>query len=262
MPNGGIITIAAENMTVAPGDLPAADVSGDFVALTVADNGVGIPPDVLPKVFDPFFTTKQVDKGTGLGLAQVYGFAHQAGGSVTITSEVGKGTRVTLYLPRSRTGTVVANQSESAPAEGHGAATILLVEDNPEVAQVSAELLEQLDYHVRIAGGPEAALDLLAQGETVDLVISDIVMPGPLNGIGLARELRQRFPALPVLLVTGYSKPAEDAHGEFPVLRKPYQLSELGRAVSHVLKSAQAAEAPNLVRFPAGRKTESKRRPG
>ena len=94
-------------------------------------------------------------------------------------------------------------------------------------------------------------------------MISDIVMPGPLNGIGLARALRQRFPALPILLVTGYNKPAEDAHGEFPVLRKPYQLSELGRAVSHMLNRAQAVEAaPNLVRFPTGRKTETNRRPG
>jgi PAS domain S-box-containing protein len=263
MPDGGVITIAAENVTIAAGDLPAADVSGDFVALTVADNGVGIPPDVLPKVFDPFFTTKQVDKGTGLGLAQVYGFAHQAGGSVTISSEVGRGTRITLYLPRSRGTAGAAGQAEHGTVEDHGAATILLVEDNPEVAQVSAELLEQLHYRVRIAGGAEAALDLLAGGESVDLVISDIVMPGALSGIGLARALRERFPTLPVLLVTGYSKPAEDAHGEFPVLRKPYQMSELGRAVSHMLHSAPAAAAaPNLLRFPSGRKTEPGRRPG
>jgi CheY-like chemotaxis protein len=117
-------------------------------------------------------------------------------------------------------------------------------------------MLEQLGYHVRIVNSPEAALQALAAGENIDLVFSDIVMPGPMNGIALARTVQERFPNLPVLLSTGYNKPAGEAQGEFAMIRKPYQMSELGRAVAHLITSAQAAaSAPNLVRFHKPRKT-------
>src|SRR4029079_15167822 len=141
LPRGGVIEISARNVTLAPRDT-AIGFNGEFVAVAVSDSGGGIPPDILPRVFDPFFTTKQVDKGTGLGLSQVHGFAHQSGGTVTITSELGKGTTVTLYLPK--TDENPAQAGEISQREEPLGGTVLLVEDNPDVAELSREMLSQL----------------------------------------------------------------------------------------------------------------------
>ena len=254
MPEGGRITISAENVTLKPGER-GLDLTGDFVALAVADTGVGIPPDILPKVFEPFFTTKQVDKGTGLGLAQVHGFAHQSGGGIYIESEMGKGTRMVLLLPRSRMEPGEAD-AEAPAADVQEGARVLLVEDNAEVAHVSAALLEQLGYQVHIAATADTALQMLRQDPDFDLVFSDIVMAGQLDGLDLARVLRQERPELPVLLASGYSKAAESVGGEFPILRKPYGMAELGRAASSVIAQARKpAQGGNLVRL-----TDVKRR--
>ena len=235
MPEGGMITVSAENATLQPADTRLG-LKGDFVALTVADTGSGIPADILPRVFDPFFTTKPPAKGTGLGLSQVHGFVHQSGGTLGIESELGKGTRVTLYLPRAQAGTEV--RAAEAPAGADIGGTVLLVEDNPDVAEASAVLLEQLGYEVHRAGDAETALREVDERE-LDLVVSDIVMAGAMDGLGLARAIRQRHPTLPVLLVTGYSNAVASAETEFTVLRKPYELADLGRAAAKLVAEAQ-----------------------
>ena len=194
----------------------------------MADTGIGIAPDVLAKIFDPFFTTKAVGKGTGLGLSQVHGFAHQAGGSVKVESELGKGTRVTILLPRERGDPLAAKHTVSEMA---GTGTVLLVEDNPDVASVSSSLLEQLGYTVRRVADAEAALREIERNN-VDLVFSDIVMPGKFDGLSLARRLREIRPDLPILLATGYSDAAADVRGDFPILRKPYEIHQLSQAIA------------------------------
>ena len=222
MPSGGTITLAASNRA---DDLPGAS---DYVAISVEDTGQGIAPDVLDKIFDPFFTTKPVGKGTGLGLSQVHGFAHQAGGTVRVESELGKGTRVTILLPRQEIGSL-AERTHIAEIGGSG--TVLLVEDNPEVALVSTSLLEQLGYTVRRVPDAETALREIA-GDDIDLVFSDIVMPGKMDGLSLARRLREIRPELPILLATGYSDAAAGVLGDFPILRKPYEIHQLSRAIA------------------------------
>jgi PAS domain S-box-containing protein len=225
MPGGGTVTVAAHNCADAP---TSGHESGDFVAISVADTGIGIAPDVLAKIFDPFFTTKAVGKGTGLGLSQVHGFAHQAGGLVKVESELGKGTKVTILLPRERGDPLAAKHTVSEMA---GTGTVLLVEDNPDVASVSSSLLEQLGYTVRRVADAEAALREIERNN-IDLVFSDIVMPGKFDGLSLARRLREIRPDLPILLATGYSEAAADVRGDFPILRKPYEIHQLSQAIA------------------------------
>ncbi|MDA9434651.1 PAS domain-containing sensor histidine kinase [Bradyrhizobium sp. CCBAU 51627] len=223
MPHGGMVTIGAHNVVL---DDPLH--SGEYVAITVADTGLGIPSDVVDKIFEPFFTTKPVGKGTGLGLSQVHGFAHQAGGTVKVASELGQGTTFTILLRR-ETETAPSETSGTAPLRGSG--TVLLVEDNPDVALVSTGLLEQLGYNVRRVADAEAALHEVEKN-SVDFVFSDIVMPGKMDGLSLAHRLRQIRPGLPILLATGYSDIAADVRGDFPILRKPYEIHELSEAIA------------------------------
>ena len=241
MPDGGKITLTAGNVTLAPsgrrGD-GTDKLSGDFVALRMTDTGAGIPADVLPKVFEPFFTTKLVGKGTGLGLSQVYGFAHQSGGAVGIESEPGRGTTIILHLPRSRAPlSTEPGEDETGLAPGEG--TVLVVEDNLEVADVTSTLLTEIGYRVLRVDNAAEALARLRQ-EEIDLVFSDIVMPGPMNGIALAREIRARYPKIPVLLTSGYSDLAQDVEIEFSILRKPFQSATLERSVREALQRARA----------------------
>ncbi len=252
MPQDGIITITAENVRLRSEEAQH-HLEGDFVALTITDTGCGIAADILPKVFDPFFTTKQKSKGTGLGLSQVHGFAHQSGGTVTIESRLGKGTRLTLYLPRAdaRSASTAPEQAAESP-EGYG--TVLLVEDNPDVAEVSAALIEQLGYRVHAAGDAQSAIEA-SEAQRFDLVISDIVMAGAMDGLGLAREIRRRRPDLPVILVTGYSEKASTADAEFPVLRKPFQLADLSRAAAKVIAEMRQPPPSNLVRLRDAKRT-------
>ena len=253
MPNGGILTIAAENATLKSG--AGGDLAGEFVALSVADTGVGIPADILPRVFDPFFTTKDVSKGTGLGLSQVYGFTQQSGGTVAVKSELGQGTVFTLYLPRALAAPKRA--TEQPVAEAAFGAKILVVEDNPEVAEVAAGMLEQLGHKVRLVSNAAAAVAAVREGEAPDMVFSDIVMAGEMDGVSLARRLREEAPQLPVLLATGYSQAAEQIGDEFPILRKPYKMSELSQAVTAVL--AGGREDGKLVRIDAARRARAGR---
>jgi PAS domain S-box-containing protein len=252
MPGGGTLTLSAENRTIVRGELEA-DVEGDFVVLTASDTGVGIPEDILPKVFDPFFSTKQTGKGTGLGLSQVYGFAHQSGGAVAISSRVGEGTNISLFLPRAASTPVSERQGGEPAPEAVGAGRVLVVEDNPEVAAVTCALLEQLGYQTAMAHSAETALEQLDRDGEWDLVFSDIVMAGAMDGLGLARTLRDRRPGLPVLLATGYTNAAESARGDFAILRKPYQLGELGAAAARLIRQSKSGPQDNLVQFPRGK---------
>ncbi len=234
MPGGGTVTITAKNLRLQPEDTPDG-LRGEFVALTVTDTGCGIKADILPKVFEPFFTTKQPDKGTGLGLSQVYGLTRQSVGTVTITSEVGSGTNVTIYLPRSHRQLTEQRILEGEGEPPRGGEKVLLVEDNPEVQEVAGMLLEQLGYRVFLAQSAASALQFLASGEAVDLVFTDIVMPGELDGVALARRVKDEYPDTAVLLTSGYAKAADPLEAGFPILRKPYQLPTLARAIRNAL---------------------------
>ena len=227
MPAGGVITVSTRNDM-----LDDEAHAGDYVAITVTDTGVGIAPDLLSRIFDPFFTTKAVGKGTGLGLSQVHGFAHQAGGMVKVTSELGKGTGITILLPRKDISPPV---DEAEASETGGSGTVLLVEDNPDVATVSISLLEQLGYTVRRVADAEAALREI-ELDGVDFVFSDIVMPGKMDGLALARRLKDIRPGLPILLATGYSDAAMNVRGDFPILRKPYEIHQLSQAIAKLTK--------------------------
>lgn len=233
MPEGGSITIRARNA-------PASGRRrGDFVRLSVIDPGTGMPESVKARVFEPFYTTKEVGRGSGLGLAQVHGFATQSGGDVEIDSAPGRGTTVTLILPRS-SGAPAATERHlidvDRPATANGASgRVLLVEDDDEVAALVADMLTQLGYHPTRVSSATAALGALADGRPVDVVFSDIMMPGGMNGLDLAREVRRRRPRLPLVLTSGYSEATrqEAAAEGIPVLPKPYVLHELAAALRH-----------------------------
>jgi CheY-like chemotaxis protein len=242
MPDGGIITITVENVR-------AAEDRGDFVKISVADTGVGMSPDVQARVFEPFFTTKDVNKGSGLGLPQVYGFAQQSRGSVSIDSQIGMGTIVTLELPRSLGEPAAASRAPdiATPGEVANRGQILLVEDDKEVSALTRELLSELGFSVLHVASPDAALGALANARDIDVVLSDIMMPGGVSGVHLAREIRRRHPDLRVVLTTGYVEAAADlSDGEFDLLLKPYTAEALAIA----LRVNRAEASPARV-FPA-----------
>jgi two-component system NtrC family sensor kinase len=251
MPSGGTLTITAKPVMLR-GEASEEGLSGEFVAIRVADSGTGIPPDVLPRVFEPFFTTKEVGKGTGLGLSQVYGFARQSGGAATITTSARRGTAVTLLLPRTWEAAAKPRRTTVPAGRASAAGAVLLVEDNAEVAAVGRAYFEELGYRVSHAASAQAGLELIEREHDIDLVFSDILMPGGMNGLELAETLRRRFPRLAVLLTTGYSSSAQDAvRRGFEVLQKPYDLAALERAL-HEVRSAAAHEAPLAPKQAAG----------
>jgi PAS domain S-box-containing protein len=227
MPNGGTFTLSVNDVTVNQeiGD----GLKGAFLAIAFSDTGTGIPPNLLSKMFDPFFTTKEVGKGTGLGLSQVYGFAHQAGGTVTANSEVGQGTTITVYLPSCADEQITSERVSTAKTRTQHSQRqmVLVVDDSADVAEVTSSLFEHLGYETVYRDSAEAALELLAAGTKIDLVFSDIVMPGTIDGVGLAREIRSRYPNLPVVLTTGYSDAANAAPSSIRVLRKPFDTEAL-----------------------------------
>jgi two-component system, NtrC family, sensor kinase len=242
MPTGGTLSIRAKAVTL-KGEATEEGLSGEFVAIRVADTGHGIPPEVLTRVFEPFFTTKEIGKGTGLGLSQVYGFARQSGGTATISSAEGRGTAITLYLPRSHEAPQPPSPQSQTQATAEPAGTMLLVEDNADVAEVGAAFFRQLGYRVRSVVNAPAALAALRLDGDVDLVFSDILMPGGMNGLDLAREIGARFPAIPVLLTTGYSASAQDAVRQgVVVLQKPYDFESLKRNIREAIEGAKARQ--------------------
>ncbi|WP_314947741.1 response regulator [Bradyrhizobium cosmicum] len=232
MPNGGTIVVRGENLP----DLNDEQIAGDYVRLSVVDTGVGMGLEILSRAFEPFFTTKEVGKGSGLGLAQVHGFATQSRGTVRIRSEVGRGTSIELYLPRSlsvptRERHLIDLNMVRPRKTNRG--RILLVEDDDEVAALVSEMLGHLGYEVTRAASGAAALGALADGRAVDVIFSDIMMPGGMNGVELAREIKRRRSDIPVLLTSGYSEAAvHDAALEgIQILPKPYHIDELAAAL-------------------------------
>jgi nitrogen-specific signal transduction histidine kinase len=218
-----------------------AEGPGRYVAISITDTGSGIPADRLEKIFEPFFTTKEVGKGTGLGLSQVYGFAKQSGGDVTVASEVGRGTTFTLYLPHAEA-EAIESVSDARPRpslnDGHGH-RVLVVEDNVEVGTFSTQLLQDLGYETTWATHAAEALALLANGQAFDVVFSDVVMPG-MSGLDLGQEIRRRYPGLPVILTSGYSHVlAEEGRHGFDLLRKPYAVEELSRVLRSVSRRSR-----------------------
>jgi PAS domain S-box-containing protein len=233
MPDGGHISITAENATLDASE-PIDGKSGDFVALKVTDTGTGIPPELLSRVVEPFFTTKGPEKGTGLGLSQVYGFAYRSGGATQIHSEVGSGTTVTIYLPRSHAFIDAALPEDAATYRAADSRTILVVEDNPDVKNVAVSLLEELGYRTVAVESAAEALGVLAAGQSINLVFTDVALPGELDGLALARRVTHSYGNIPIVLTTGYTK-VFDSDLEFPVLRKPYQIAALGRLIHQAL---------------------------
>ena len=240
MPSGGTFVIATENL---PG-LADGGLEGDFVRLSMSDEGQGMPPDVISRAFEPFFTTKEIGKGSGLGLSQVHGFATQSGGTVRIESEEGRGTTVSLFLPRSiKMPAALPQHAVDLHADRTGPASsgsVLLVEDDDEVAALTADMLDELGYEVVRASSATAALGALADGRRIDVLVSDVMMPGGMNGVALAREIRGRGHGLPILLTSGHVEAAKknaDAIG-VRVLSKPYRLEELDEALKSAIRAA------------------------
>ncbi|MDP8986586.1 MAG: PAS domain S-box protein [Pseudomonadota bacterium] len=253
MPQGGVITVGGRNARAQR----EQHLDGDFVILTVADTGIGMSAQILARIFEPFFTTKEIGKGSGLGLPQVYGFAQQSGGSVKVDSVVGRGTTVTLMLPRSD----IAPQRPAAKSDPDttlrrqaSKGVVLLVEDDDEVAVLVTEMVGQLGYRVIRVASAGAALGALADHREVCVVFSDVMMPGPMNGLALAAEVRRRYPQLPVLLTTGYAGSDTQAVDveDVDVLLKPYEIDALDAALRAALDRSKRrlADSPPVAAVP------------
>ncbi|MFC4593703.1 hybrid sensor histidine kinase/response regulator [Sphingobium tyrosinilyticum] len=236
MQNGGRITISTAN---------APRPEGDGVILAIADTGEGIPPETLKRVFEPFYTTKAVGKGTGLGLSQIHGYAVQSGGTARIVSEVGKGARVELWLPRTRK----ERQTDSAVPEEitrFPGLKVLVVEDSEHVRYFARQLLGELGCGVIEASNGNEALEQL-KAHDVDLVFSDIVMPG-MSGLDLAKKIRETYTDIPVLLASGYSSKQfiPQNEREFPILRKPYKLETLTAGIGQLTNLSVGLEEGSI----------------
>ena len=243
MPHGGRIRIETHNIDSIPQPLTTELGPGEYVCISVSDDGPGMPPEVLAHAFEPFFTTKSHGKGTGLGLAQLYGFAKQSGGAARIESEIGKGTTVAIYLPR--TLEKVSADAVGRPDSHRGRrARILLVDDDNEVRAVTSDTIKEIGYQVVAVASAEDAVAKLTN-ERFDLLITDVAMPGT-NGVELARRARLIVPDMPVLFSSGYADVqmfGEELSDE-TVLKKPFRISEVAARIATSLDGRLEAEAP------------------
>jgi signal transduction histidine kinase len=241
MPTGGVLLIetanghldeqyAAENVEVTP---------GDFVMVAVTDTGAGMPPELVDRVFEPFFTTKEAGKGTGLGLSMVYGFARQSGGHVKIYSEVGHGTTIRLYLPRAKDRITVMEKPVADDAETKTiSGNILVVEDNSQLRKVVVRQLSSLGHGVHEADSAASALIILQGNKPLDLLFTDVVMPGGITGTDLAHEAQKLRPGIKILLTSGFTEAAAQNGAGIELLSKPYRLQDLDRKIRHALGAA------------------------
>ena len=239
MEGEGSFTLRLKRVPALPSIRGHAGSGVPFVSIAMSDTGCGIEADKLARIFEPFFTTKEVGKGTGLGLSQVFGFAKQSGGDVDVSSEVGRGTTFTLYLPEVEAEPEARHATgEAIGPEGGNGRHVLVVEDNVGVGEFCVQVLDDMGFRTTLATNAEEALARLgADGGDFDAVFSDVVMPG-MGGIALAREMRERLPTMPILLTSGYSHvlAADDRHG-FALLQKPYSAEQLARSLNGILGS-------------------------
>jgi signal transduction histidine kinase len=243
MPNGGLVIIETGNQHRGPPTRAEEPPEGDYVAVIVRDTGVGMAPGVLARAFEPFFTTKGPGAGSGLGLSQVFGTARQSGGDVHIDTTVGKGTSVSVFLPRA---TVTSERHAALPTitDGRrGAATVLVVDDDDAVRATTADVLNGLGYTVQQAADGPSALEILCQNTVIDAVLTDVVMPG-MSGPELARRVMSLRPGLPIIFISGYAEPEGLAGGSLGrLVRKPFRASELREEIEEAIDQARAAPA-------------------
>jgi CheY-like chemotaxis protein len=242
MPQGGKLVVETRNIDI---DAEQAEFHpelepGEYVQLSISDSGTGMPPEVRERIFEPFFTTKETGRGTGLGLAMVYGFVRQCGGDITVYSEVGHGTTFNLYFPRADGKAAQRASDVSEKASDFGAReTILVVEDDERVRQLTMRRLRMIGYQVLEASDGPKALDILTKGHPVDLVFTDLIMPGGMSGREVAARARQLRPGIKVLLTSGYAEElvhADDLQGEkLKLLRKPYSQADLAAALRETI---------------------------
>ena len=240
MNDRGALVLSTRNAEVSAQQAePHGASAGRYVVVAIADTGPGMSPEVAARVFEPFFTTKEIGKGTGLGLSQVYGFARQSGGFVELDSQLGHGTTVSIFLPRTDPPPPRPAADAIAPTSQLADGQVLLVEDDGDVRGATRSMLEELGYRVVEAASADAALKALAAGPKVDLVFTDVIMASGITGIELARAIRTQQPQLPVLLTSGYTAQRlvpNAMNGDLPLLRKPYTLSQLAEALGALMK--------------------------
>ena len=236
MPNGGVLTIEAANLGQYDNEaIRGPDTAArDFVRLSMIDTGAGMPPEVLARAFEPFFTTKEVGRGTGLGLSMVDGFVHQSGGYVRIQSEAGHGTAVHLYLPRDQSAELPASDATPITTPPDLKLRILVVEDSPPMREIACSMLSSLGHHVVAAANGREALAALDQEPDVDLVFTDVVMPGGMDGVELVGAVRRRRPGIKAILMSGYNEVMLSGTTEvsLPLIRKPFRIGELSAMLS------------------------------
>ena len=242
----GSLRITVQRAVLLAADLEGNDEArpGRFVAIQVQDDGIGMTPEVRARAFEPFFTTKEVGQGTGLGLSQVFGFVRQLGGHVTLDSTPGHGTRAVIYLPEATVSEAAVHEPGAAPPLLPAGATVLVVEDDDGIRDITAEVLRDAGLTVLTAPNGPVALDVLRGTDRVDVLFSDVVMPGGATGVDLAREARALRPGLAVLLTSGYGGPALNRYGaedEYEILAKPYTRDVLLERIGHMLAGLQAA---------------------
>ncbi|MGB7973958.1 MAG: PAS domain S-box protein [Roseiarcus sp.] len=241
MPEGGVLTIKTNNLALDKVVASTLDLlPGEYIAITVSDTGVGMPPDVVAHVFEPFFTTKPLGVGTGLGLSMVYGFVRQSGGQVTVKSEVGKGATISMYLPRADPDETADQESVSTPARAAAAGhTVVVVDDEAMIRMLIVDVLQDLGYLVLEASTGAAGLKAIRSNARIDLLITDVGLPGGMNGRQLAEAARQARPDLQVLFITGYAEASTAGAGglgpDMHVLTKPFTLEALAGKMSALL---------------------------
>jgi CheY-like chemotaxis protein len=248
MPEGGGLTITTANVPTEDKNKPTELPAGDFVCVAVSDTGTGMTSEVLQKAFEPFYTTKPVGSGTGLGLSQVYGIAKQSDGTVTIETQLGKGTTVRVYLPRTTAAPVLQLQNEPSnlPLRRHHA-TILVVDDDSDVRQLAVSCLEGLGYHVIPVAGGHAALQIANSETTIDMVLIDIAMP-EITGVEAMDAILKKRPGTPFLYMTGYVGPIKLDPSEKRILKKPFTIAELADKVEELLFPEDVGNIVPLVR--------------